>query len=357
MKKVDVQLGSRSYQIQIGSNILVHLGAELKNLNLSEKILLITNTTVAPLYEDVVKKTLHEAGFSVEFLILPDGEDYKTLETVNRMYDQAISMGLDRYGTILALGGGVIGDMAGFAAATYMRGINFVQVPTTLLAQVDASVGGKVAVNHPRGKNLIGAFYQPLLVFVDINTLATLNVREIRSGMAEIIKYGVIADEPLFSYLEENAIVNNHFLMDIIEKSCTIKAQVVKDDELEQGLRAILNFGHTIGHGLEAATFYQVYRHGEAVAVGMVGASLIAQEMGLISQEDATRIKELILKIGLPVSFTGVKWDELWYHIQADKKAQSGNINFILPTSIGSVKIAPVEPSLIKKVVERYLLE
>ncbi|MCR6545971.1 3-dehydroquinate synthase [Dehalobacterium formicoaceticum] len=355
MKKVEVLLGARSYQIQIGSKMLAHLGTELKKLKIPEKILIITNTTVAPLYGDVVAKTLREAGFALETLALPDGEDFKTLETVSRIYDHAVSFGLDRYGTMLALGGGVIGDMAGFAAATYMRGINFIQVPTTLLAQVDASVGGKVAVNHPRGKNLIGAFYQPKLVFIDIDTISTLESREIRSGMAEVIKYGVIADDQFFSYLEEHTVYDDHFLTEIIEKSCTIKAQVVKNDELDQGQRAILNFGHTIGHGLEAATSYQVYRHGEAVAVGMVGAALIAQEMGLITKEETDRIKKLILRTGLPIRFTGVNWDELWFHIQADKKAQSGNINFILPTAIGSVQIAPVEPSLIRKVVEQEL--
>jgi 3-dehydroquinate synthase len=266
--------------------------------------------------------------------VLPDGENYKSLNTAAQNYDAALEAGLDRQGIILALGGGVIGDMAGFAAATYMRGIRFVQVPTTLLAQVDASVGGKVAVNHPRGKNLIGSFYQPDLVFIDIDTLDTLPEREILSGLSEVIKYAIIADGDFFSYLEKNVNIKEmrgkEFYIDIVEKSCSIKAQVVSRDEREGNIRAILNFGHTIGHGLEAATHYQVFRHGEAVAIGMIGAACISRKMGLISPLEVERIKNLITYLGLPGHFSGINWEEIWYHMQADKKARDGNINFIL---------------------------
>lgn len=360
MKKIQVDLDKRSYPIKIGCGNLNSLAEDMKELNLKGKILIVTNNTVGPLYEGLVSNELKSSGFSVQTIVLPDGENYKNLDIASRIYDHAIEFGLDRYSCILALGGGVIGDMAGFAAATYMRGINFIQVPTTLLAQVDASVGGKVAVNHPRGKNIIGAFYQPRLVLIDVDTLKTLELREIKSGFAEVIKYGVISDKNFFAYLEEHNLSDmmkdREFWINIVEKSCSIKAEVVSKDELEHHLRAVLNFGHTIGHGLEAATHYQVYRHGEAVAIGMVGASFIAREMGLLSNHEAERIRELITTAGLPVNFSGISWEELWFHIQADKKAQDGNINFILPTSIGSVIISPVDPYLMRKVVEQELM-
>lgn len=361
MKNVKVALENRSYQIKIGSGSLDLLAKEIKNIGLKGKILIVTNTTVEPLYEPLISGELKNQGYAVQTIVLPDGENYKSLEIAARIYDSAIEFGLDRQGTILALGGGVIGDMAGFAAATYMRGINFVQVPTTLLAQVDASVGGKVAVNHPRGKNIIGAFYQPKLVFIDVDTLQTLELREIRSGFAEIIKYGVISDPDFFTFMEKHPlpdhIQDNEYWEEMIEKSCSLKSQVVSEDELEHGIRANLNFGHTIGHGLEAATSYQAYRHGEAVAIGMVGASFIAKELGLLKPHEAEKIKRLILKSDLPVNFSEIPWSELWFHIQADKKAQDGNINFILPTSIGSVVISPVDPLIIRKVVEQELMK
>lgn len=222
-------------------------------------------------------------------------------------------------------------------------------------------VWGKGGGKSSTGKNIIGAFYQPRLVFIDVNTLQTLELREIRSGFAEIIKYGIISDPELFVFMEEHPLADhlkdNDYWEGLIEKSCFLKSQVVSRDELEQGMRANLNFGHTIGHGLEAATSYQVYRHGEAVAIGMVGASLIAKELGLLASHEAEKIKKLILASELPVSFSGIAWRELWFHIQADKKAQDGNINFILPTSIGSVVISPVDPAIIRKVVEQELID
>jgi 3-dehydroquinate synthase len=361
MKKVELALGTRSYQIHIGINNLSRLGPEMRKLGLRGKVLIVTNTKVEPLYAESLIDTLKETGFSVHKAVLPDGENYKNLDNVAFIYDCAFNAGLDRQSSIIALGGGVVGDMAGFAAATYMRGINFIQVPTTLLAQVDASIGGKVAVNHPQGKNMIGAFYQPRMVFMDIATLLTLSSGEIRSGFAEIIKYGVISNHSLYSYLEEHPFLENidnlEYWMDVVEKSCLIKAQVVSKDEREQGLRAILNFGHTIGHGLEAATSYQKYSHGEAVAIGMVGAACIAREMGLISSGEEERIKNLIGKTGLPVSYSDISWDDLWFYIQRDKKAQDGNINFILPTSIGSIILSPVDSELMRKVLEQELVK
>ncbi|MGI6685053.1 MAG: 3-dehydroquinate synthase [Bacillota bacterium] len=361
MRQVKVPLGERSYQIDIGSGNLSRIALRIRDLGLKGKFLIVTNTKVEPLYGELISEALKEEGFSVHKIVLPDGENYKNLDSAVRIYDQAIAAGLDRYSCIIALGGGVVGDLAGFAAATYMRGINFIQVPTTLLAQVDASVGGKVAVNHSKGKNIIGAFYQPKLVLIDVATLNTLPPGEIRSGLAEVIKYGIISDQNLFSDLEEHLfhslMAESRYWMDIVEKSCRIKAQVVSRDEMEQDYRAILNFGHTIGHGLEGATSYQNFRHGEAVAIGMVGAAYIAREMGLISLPEVERIKNLISKTGLPISFSGIKWDELWLNMQRDKKAQDGNIKFILPTSIGSVIITPVDPILIRKVVEQELIK
>jgi len=357
MKKVNVPLGSRSYQVVVGSGILPGVALEMKQLQMEGRVLVVTNTTVAPLYGESLLSALQEEGFSAKSIILPDGEQYKSLKTANRIYDAALEMGLDRAGTILALGGGVIGDMAGFAAATYMRGINFVQIPTTLLAQVDASVGGKVAVNHARGKNLIGSFYQPRLVWSDVKTLNSLPARELLSGWVEVIKYGIIWDRAFFDYLEENIrhLNNEDILVHAVEKSCAIKAGIVIADEREEGIRAFLNFGHTIGHALEAATQYRVFRHGEAVALGMVGATRLGCTLGLVSGDDSERIISLISALGLPQNFPRISWDDIWHHMQADKKVYQGNINFILPKSIGTVVIQPVEPELIKEAVQQCL--
>ena len=265
MKKVELALGTRSYQIHIGINNLSRLGPEMRKLGLRGKVLIVTNTKVEPLYAESLIDTLKETGFSVHKAVLPDGENYKNLDNVAFIYDCAFNAGLDRQSSIIARAEGSW-RYGRFCCRNLYAGINFIQVPTTLLAQVDASIGGKVAVNHPQGKNMIGAFYQPRMVFMDIATLLTLSSGEIRSGFAEIIKYGVISNHSLYSYLEEHPFLENidnlEYWMDVVEKSCLIKAQVVSKDEREQGLRAILNFGHTIGHGLEAATSYQKYSHG-----------------------------------------------------------------------------------------------
>ncbi|ADG82589.1 3-dehydroquinate synthase [Thermincola potens] len=343
LEEVRVELGENSYSIIIGNDILSGLGAALKELPIGEKIMVVTNPTVQELYGDITIRSLENAGFQVVMGIVPDGEQYKSMASAQALYDTAFAAGLDRKSAVLALGGGVIGDLAGFVAATYMRGVPFVQVPTTLLAQVDSSVGGKVAVNHPKGKNIIGSFYQPKLVYADINTLRTLDERQFRAGMAEVIKYGVIWDAGFFSYLEENLHkikgMQNETLVKIVRRSCEIKAHVVEQDEKESGIRAILNYGHTFGHAIEALTNYSVFVHGEAVAIGMVTANRLAQRLGLLSQADLDRIGLLIAKTGLPVDCGNINKQAMLRKMYFDKKVQSGRIKYILPEKIGRVRI------------------
>ncbi|MDI6631954.1 MAG: 3-dehydroquinate synthase, partial [Thermoanaerobacteraceae bacterium] len=304
MTEVRVELGPRSYPIYVASGCLGKLGRIAQQHLTGRRMLVVTNPVVAGLYGEAVKRSLAEAGFQVGEAQIPDGEEYKTLATVAGLYDAAFTGGLERGDAVLALGGGVVGDIAGFLAATYMRGVPFVQVPTTLLAQVDSSVGGKVGVNHPGGKNLIGAFYQPRFVLIDPDTLATLPSREVRAGLAEVIKYGVISDAGFFSWLEANIdrLLNLEpaALEHAIAASCRIKAAVVSADETETGLRAILNFGHTVGHALEAVTGYQRFVHGEAVAIGMVAAARLAVRLGYFEPPGAERITGLVLRAGLP---------------------------------------------------------
>jgi 3-dehydroquinate synthase len=293
LETVPVDLKERGYSIKIGAGNLECLGeamAALEPLQDVKSVLVVTDERVGPLYGKQVLSSLKRAGFTPLYHQLPEGEEYKSLESAEQLYTAAIENGLDRQSAVVALGGGVVGDLAGFVASTYMRGISLIQVPTTLLAQVDSSVGGKVAVNHPLGKNMIGAFYQPQLVFIDVHVLETLAPREVRAGLAEVIKYGVIQDGDFFSYLEGHLqqilALDEGVLSYVIKKSCAIKARVVEEDEREDGVRAFLNFGHTIGHALEALTFYRNYRHGEAVAAGMVAAAEIAVERGLLEEEE-----------------------------------------------------------------------
>jgi len=360
MQTVPVNLGEKSYPILLGEHILPELGVNLRRLadegKLGTKVMLVTNPTVNGLFGDSVRQGLYEEGFSVSTVEIPDGEEYKSLETAARVYDAAFDARLDRKSVVVALGGGVVGDLAGFIAATYMRGVNLVQVPTTLLAQVDSSVGGKVAVNHPKGKNIIGAFYQPKLVFIDITTLQSLPEREIQTGLAEVVKYGVIWDRKFFGYLAANAegvkaLASQH-LLHIVKNSCAIKAMVVEQDEKEAGLRAILNFGHTFGHALEALTHYKYYRHGEAVAIGMVTASQVAVEMGLLEHRDRDAVVNLLTAFGLPVDFRNLKVEEIMDKMLYDKKAQGGRVNFVIPEAIGKVRItSDVPPEIIRKVL------
>lgn len=344
MDRVNINLGKRSYQIIINSGILEQCGEFLARLGLGEKILLVTNPTVYSLYGSTMQKSLREFGFKVTAVEVPDGEEYKNLQQAEKLYDAAFSAGLDRGCPVVALGGGVIGDLAGFVASTYMRGVPFVQVPTTLLAQVDSSVGGKVAVNHPRGKNIIGAFYQPSLVLADLQVLKTLPPRELRAGLAEVIKYGIIRDGSFFEWLEANLELllqlDYEALAVAVKQSCQIKARVVEEDETEQGVRAILNFGHTVGHALESLTSYKVYRHGEAVAVGMVAASRMAERMGLFGTRERERVEKIISRAGLPTEIPPeINTPELVRCFYSDKKVMSENLTFVLPVKIGQVII------------------
>ncbi|AGB40502.1 3-dehydroquinate synthase [Halobacteroides halobius DSM 5150] len=343
METVKVDLGVRSYQIKIGEDILANLGAYLQELDIGSKVLIITNPLVNSLYGSEVKEAIAKVGFDVSKALISDGEEYKSLETAQDLYDKAVGVGLDRTSTIVALGGGVVGDIAGFIAASFMRGINFVQVPTTVLAQVDSSVGGKVAVNHPQGKNLIGDFYQPKLVVADKKVLSTLEERELKAGLAEVIKYGVIWDQQFFAFLEKriDEILNleTDAIIKLVTRSCEIKAAVVAEDEKEEGLRAILNYGHTIGHALEAVTNYKKYRHGEAVAIGMVAAAKLAYKRGLLDSAALERQKELISNFGLPVAYHNLEKEQIIKALSKDKKVKNGVIRFILANQIGKVII------------------
>lgn len=344
MQIIRVNLGPRSYNIQIGDNILPMLGVYLEQLKVGKKVFLVTNQAVRYLYGGIVEMSLAEKGYETIIFEMRDGEEYKTLATAEKIYNLAFEGGLDRFSPVLALGGGVVGDVAGFVAATYQRGLPFIQVPTTLLAQVDSSVGGKVAVNHPQGKNMIGAFYQPSMVIADTSTLGSLPDREIRSGMAEIIKYGVIWDEVFFSWLEENMIrllaLDAKYVVQAVVQSCRIKAGVVEEDETEQGIRAVLNFGHTVGHAVEALTGYKAYKHGEAVGIGMAAAAKLAVKKGLLIKSDSERIINLILRAGLPVDLPeGISSKELIDRLHRDKKVTGGKLTFIFPKSIGNVII------------------
>lgn len=342
MESLRVKLGERSYRILIGFANLGRLGIYLRPLNLARHLCLITNTTVGRLYGGRVQSALTDAGYAIGYYELPDGEEFKTLQSAAVIYDHMVSTGMERGSAVVALGGGVVGDLAGFVAATYMRGVPLVQVPTTLLAQVDSSVGGKVAVNHPQGKNLIGSFYQPRLVFADLQTLGTLPERELRAGMAEVIKYGFIWDSTFFVFLEQHLgqllELETEVLIETVRRSCAIKAEIVTRDEREQNLRIILNFGHTIGHALESLTDYQVYRHGEAIAVGMVVAATLAVNRGSLAVSDKERLTSLLRRTGLPVSFPYPVLKVLGL-LPHDKKVLRGKLRFVLPVSIGQAEI------------------
>ena len=344
MEKVRVKLGERSYDICIGKNILRNIGSSLKSFGLSPRIAIVTNPTVYPLYGAVVAKSLKKAGFDVLSVTIPDGEEYKDLLWAEHVFNILLKAKLDRSSALVALGGGVIGDITGFAASTYMRGISYIQVPTTLLAQVDSSVGGKTGVNHRLGKNMIGTFWQPRLVWIDTATLKTLPGREFLSGLAEVIKHGVIWDGKLFDFLEagKKKILNldNKSIMHIIKRSCEIKAEVVSKDERESGLRSILNFGHTIGHAIETATGYRRYLHGEAVAIGMCLEAELSGKLKFIGSDKVRRIKSLVESYGLPSEMPeDIDIKHILSSMELDKKVVAGELRFILPERIGKVKI------------------
>jgi 3-dehydroquinate synthase len=342
---LQVELGERSYPITIGQSLL-ESGKLIADAVGGERAAIVTNTVVGPLYLDVIAGALRAAGKRVTEIVLPDGEEEKTWENLQRIYDRLLAEQCDRKTTIVALGGGVVGDMAGFAAATYMRGVPFVQVPTTLLAQVDSSVGGKTGINHPLGKNMIGAFYQPKAVIADTTTLNTLPPRELSAGLAEVIKHGAIIDAPFFDWIESNIgrlmARDPDALAYAIRRSCEIKAEVVRQDEREGGLRAILNFGHTFGHAIESGMGYGQWLHGEAVGCGMVMAADLSQRLGFIDNAARDRVAALVQAAGLPHIAPDLgpeRWLEL---MQVDKKNEGGQIRFILLKPLGAPLITTV---------------
>lgn len=363
MVKIKVDLKERSYEILIGIDCLSDLGKSIEK-SWANNIYLITDPLVNDLYGDEVRKGFKER---VKVFEVPRGERYKNLKEASRLYDQLVTFGAHRDSLIIALGGGVIGDLAGFVAATYMRGIDYVQVPTTLLAQVDAAIGGKTAVNHPKCKNLIGVFHQPRLVFIDVKTITTLPARELRIGLAEVVKYGVIADAEFFKFLEANAHHLNTQAFEspdtlraslklwqtIVAESAKVKARVVEKDEFESGLRMILNYGHTIGHALETLTRYRAYHHGEAVAIGMVAAAMIAQRMNICEEAVVKRIKDLLEKIGLPTELEKLPAERILEALKVDKKIRGGKIQFVLPERLGKVFIRNDVPlALVRQVLK-----
>ena len=355
MKILNVELGERSYPIYIGPDLLGQAQLFVRHIA-GEQVMVVTNETVAPLYLDRLVSALD--GFHVETVILPDGEEYKTWEIMNRIFDAMLESRFDRSSTIVALGGGVIGDMAGFAAACYQRGVAYLQVPTTLLAQVDSSVGGKTAVNHPLGKNMIGAFYQPQCVIADTTTLSTLDNRELHAGIAEIIKYGLIRDRDFYEWLESNMesmlVRDDGVLAHAIEQSCRNKAEVVAADEREAGVRALLNLGHTFGHAIETGLGYGVWLHGEAVAAGMCMAADMSCRVGRMDRPATQRIIALIGAAGLPVTAPAQITTEQFLEMMAvDKKTRAGNIRLVLLDGIGAASLVDdYPPQVLRQTIE-----
>ncbi len=351
MRIVKVSLGNRSYDIKIGTGLLARVGRECARLGLARRCTIISDRNVAPRYGKAAQEALTKAGFEARVIILPAGETAKSLKVLASCYDQLAAQRLERKSFIVALGGGVVGDLGGFVAATYLRGLPFVQVPTTLLAQVDSSVGGKVGLNLKAGKNLVGAFHQPRLVLCDLATLASLPMREYRAGLAEVIKYGIIYDSGLFAFLERDLPKllrrDSRTLAVVVARCCEIKADVVRQDENEGGLRAILNFGHTIGHALEAISRYGKYLHGEAIAIGQVlAAKLSAQVLGL-PESEVERIERLFRRAGLPTQLNLSASDrrKMLPAMQLDKKVSAGEIKFVLARRIGAVEFGQKVPA------------
>lgn len=347
MKTLSVALGERSYPIYIGSGLLNSAAYVLPHVA-AKQVLIVTNDRIAPLYLDKVKQLFF--GCVCQAVILPDGEKYKNLETMNRIFDALIRDKHSRTTTLVALGGGVVGDMTGFAAACYQRGISFIQIPTTLLAQVDSSVGGKTGVNHPLGKNMIGAFHQPECVLIDVDTLSTLPDREYRSGLAEVIKYGLINDKVFFDWLSENTDNllqrNANTLVHAIECSCNNKANIVAIDEKETGVRALLNYGHTFGHAIEAWQNYTGFLHGEAIAIGSVIAAELSVQLGLLSRKDGDTVRSVIERFELPVCApSDMSADAFIDFMQRDKKILDGRLRLILLESIGRAVVKDSVPT------------
>ena len=351
---VNINLGERSYPIVIGSGLLGD-SATWAGLPHAAAAMIVTNTTVAPLYAQCLAQALAPHYGAVHQVTLPDGEAHKDWATLNLIFDALLARACDRKTVLFALGGGVVGDMTGFAAACYMRGVPFVQVPTTLLAQVDSSVGGKTAINHPLGKNMIGAFYQPMRVVCDLDTLTTLPTRELAAGLAEVIKYGPIADMDLMDWLGSHADAllarRVDALAHAVRRSCEIKAAVVAHDEREQGLRAILNFGHTFGHAIEAGMGYGQWLHGEAVAAGMVMAATLSQRLGLVDGAFVQRLTALIARLGLPTRGPALEAQRYLELMRLDKKADAGDIRFVLIDGPGQAVVRAAPDDVVAQVI------
>jgi 3-dehydroquinate synthase len=343
MEVVNVELGARRYPIYVGAGCLRELGTRLAETGCGAGVAVVTNSTVADLYLERTLASLREAALVPTAIQIPDGEEHKNLAWLALVYDKLIDAGVERGGAVVALGGGVVGDLAGFAAATYLRGVPCVQVPTTLLAQVDAAIGGKTGINHVAGKNLIGAFAQPRFVLADVETLRTLPRRELTAGLAEVIKYGVILDPALFALIEGQlpAIqrLDRDLMVRIVRTCCTLKALVVGEDETESGYRAILNFGHTVAHALESLTEYKQYLHGEAVAIGMVAAARVSRRLGFCDDGDYQRIRTLLERCGLPTEVPAdLRGEPLALAMRTDKKAHGGSIKFVGLEAIGKTR-------------------
>ncbi len=359
VQRVRIDLAERSYDIHIGSGLLDH-DASFAGLPHAHTAVVVTNETVAPLLADRLIARLANRFQRVELVTLPDGEIHKDWSTLNLIFDAMLSAGCDRKTMLFALGGGVVGDMTGFAAACYMRGVPCVQVPTTLLAQVDSSVGGKTAINHPLGKNMIGVFNQPLRVIADLDTLASLPQRELVAGLAEVIKYGPIADDTFLAWLEvhldELLARDPAALAHAVKRSCEIKAAVVGADERESGLRAILNFGHTFGHAIETGLGYGEWLHGEAVGCGMVMAADLSQRLGLIDAAYARRIRALVERAGLPVAAPHIGTSRFLELMRIDKKAEAGEIRFVVIDAPGSAKLTPASDEMVEQLIAAHTL-
>ncbi|MGY4830742.1 3-dehydroquinate synthase [Sphaerotilaceae bacterium SBD11-9] len=353
-ERVEISLGERSYDILVGSGLL-GLDASIDHLGKASHAVIVTNPTVAPLYARQLRESLLKRYPNVLLIELPDGESYKDWSSLNQIFETLLSKGCDRKTVLFALGGGVVGDITGFAAACYMRGVPFVQVPTTLLAQVDSSVGGKTAINHPLGKNMIGAFYQPLRVIADLDTLDTLPDREVSAGLAEVIKYGPIADDAFLAWIEANFDAlwarDKQALAYAVKRSCEIKAWVVGQDERESGLRAILNFGHTFGHAIEAGLGFGAWLHGEAVGCGMVMAADLSHRLGLIDAAYVDRLIRLIERAKLPVRGPDLGAERYLELMRIDKKSEGGEIRFVVIDAPGRASLRAAPDRVVREVI------
>ncbi len=359
MRQLNLDLGEKSYPIYIGQDLLS--SSELLTKHIAGKqVMIVTNTTVAPLYLDKVKALLE--GYKISEVILPDGEQYKTLDIVNTIFSALLEARFDRSCTLIALGGGVVGDMTGFAAASYQRGVSFVQIPTTLLSQVDSSVGGKTGVNHELGKNMIGAFYQPKCVVIDMDTLDTLDDRQYSAGMAEVIKYGLLGNIEFLEFLENNInglmARDKSLMIEAVYQSCLDKANIVAQDELEAGKRALLNLGHTFGHAIENILGYGVCLHGEAIAVGMLMAARLSQLEGFLGADDINRVKGLLESANLPIAVYGkIAPSDFMKSMSVDKKVIDGNIRLVLLRKLGDAFICNnYQDNLLDQVIDEFCL-